>query len=257
MVAYRLLIILLSGCPLHTKDLSNSQSGTTLFETSFEQPNSLSSLYLEKANSNSITRSSEQARTGSYSAKFILNKSDPDVAGSKRTEAVLEWVTPPKYERWYGMSIFLPSTYFADHAEEQLFQWHSQGTVDLDGTSTNNSPLAMYTKNGRWEFGMKYGGTIDLGAYAKSTWTDWVIHVKFSYQADGLLEIWKNGKLVVQKTGRNNYREPKGHFFKIGVYKYGWAQSYSSATTSRTLFYDDVKIGNENSSYNSVSPRPK
>ena len=234
---------------------TTTTSGSFIFNNPFEATDCFSNMYLEKANTNSITRSSEQKRTGSYSAKFILNKSDADVAGSKRTEAVLEWVTPPKYERWYGMSMFLPSSYITDGAEEQLFQWHSQGTVDLDGVSTNNSPMAMYTKNGRWEFGMKYGGTIDLGVYDKNVWTDWVIHVKFSYESDGLLEIWKNGKLVVQKSGRNNYRELKGHFFKIGVYKYGWAQGYTSTTTSRTLFYDDVKIGNENSSYAAVAPQ--
>jgi hypothetical protein len=226
-----------------------------IFQTSFEEKNSLGNIYLEMAKKSSITRSSEQARTGSYSAKFILNKSDADVAGSKRSEAVLEWVDQPKFERWYGMSIFLPSSYISDPAEEQLFQWHSQGSVDLDGVSTLNSPMAMYTIDGRWEFGMKYGGKLDLGTYYKNVWTDWVIHVKFSHESDGVLEIWKNGKLVIQKNGRNNYRELKGHFFKIGVYKYGWPQGYRSTTTFRTLYYDDVKIGNENSTFAEVAPR--
>jgi hypothetical protein len=234
---------------------TSTSNNSLIFNNPFEAPDCLSDIYLERATANSLTRSSDQARTGTYSAKFILNKTDAIVGGSKRTEAVLEWVTPPKYERWYGMSMFLPNSYIADPAEEQLFQWHSQASVDLDGVSSLNSPMAMYTRNGRWEFGMKFGGKIDLGAYEKNAWTDWVVHVKWSHESDGLVEIWKNGKLVVQKNGRNNYHDLKGHFFKIGIYKYGWLQGYESNTTSRTIYYDDVKIGNENASYAAVAPQ--
>ncbi|HEY1023907.1 MAG TPA: polysaccharide lyase [Sphingobacteriaceae bacterium] len=225
-----------------------------VFKSSFEESNSLSDLYLEGATSQSITRSKEQARTGSYSARFILNKTDKIVGGSKRSEALLEWVETPRFERWYGMSIFLPASYVPDPAEEQLFQWHAISSVDLDGRSMVNSPMAMYTKYGRWVFSAKFGGDFDLGAYDRNAWTDWVIHVKFSHESDGILEIWKNGKLVVQRFDRTNFRDLKGNFFKIGVYKYAWAEDYQSTTTNRTLYYDNVKIGAENASYSDVAP---
>jgi hypothetical protein len=225
-----------------------------VYHGSFEQINSLTGLYLEKANENSITRSDEVARSGLYSAKFSLNKSDSTVAGGKRAEALLDWVEAPKFERWYGMSVFLPASYTADPAEEQLFQWHAINSVDLDGVSMINSPMAMYTKNGHWQFALKYGGTYDLGPYTTEAWTDWVIHVKFSDESDGLIELWQNSILVVQQRGRNNYRDTRGNFFKIGVYKYAWTQNFNTTTNSRTLYYDDVKIGDERSSYSGVSP---
>ena len=233
-----------------------ASSQNLIFQGTFEEANSLNDLYLEKANENSIIRSFEQVRGGSNAVKFILNKTDADVANSKRSEAVLEVEENPKFERWYGMSIFLPSSYVAEPVEEVLFQWHAINSVDLDSVSMNHAAIAMYTKNGRWELAMKYGGTFDMGVYDTNAWTDWVIHVKFSAGPDGIFEIWKNGTLMLQKNGRNNYNDLKGNFFKIGIYKYGWAQGYPSTATSRTLYYDEIKIGNENSSYAEVAPPP-
>ena len=263
-------IVMASSCKkddspeLSTNQLSQSgetimATGTTstsnlLFQNTFEATDALSTLYLEKANTNSITRSAEQARGGSNSVKFHLNKTDANVSGSKRSEALLEWQESPKFERWIGMSIFLPSSYVTDPAEESVFQWHAINSVDLDGASMNNAAIAMYTKNGRWELGMKYGGSVDLGVYDKNVWTDWVIHVKFSAGSDGVFEIWKNGKLMFERNGRNNYNDLKGNFFKIGIYKYAWPQGYASTTTSRTLYFDEIKIGNEKSSYLEVAP---
>ncbi|HEY1023908.1 MAG TPA: malectin domain-containing carbohydrate-binding protein [Sphingobacteriaceae bacterium] len=238
----------------HQTMATTSAGSSFIFNSSFEGATSVSDEYLEGATANSITRSAEQAKTGSYSAKFVLNKTDAIVGGSKRSEMLLDWVEQPKFERWYGMSIFVPSSYVNDPAEEQLFQWHAMGTKDLDGVSMVNSPMAMYTKNGRWEFFMKYGGTFDLGPYEKGKWTDWVVHVKFSHESDGIFELWKDGKLVVKTTGRNNYRDLKGNYFKIGVYKYAWTDGYASTTTTRTLYYDDVKIGDGTSSYADVAP---
>ena len=154
------------------------------------------------------------------------------------------------------MSIFLPSSYVAEPVEEVVFQWHAINLVDLDSVSMNNAAIAMFTKNGNWELGMKYGGSVDLGFYDKDVWTDWVIHVKFSAESDGVFEIWKNGKLMLRRNGRNNYNDLKGNIFKIGIYKYGWAQGYPSTTTFRTLYYDEIKIGNENASYAEVTYTP-
>src|SRR6185503_2811351 len=32
--------------------------------------------------------------------------------------------------------------------------------------------------------------------YQRGQWTDWVVHYKASYKRDGLIEVWKDGKLV-------------------------------------------------------------
>jgi hypothetical protein len=212
---------------------------------------------VEAANENSITRSTEQAKKGSYSAKFNLNKTDSYVSGSLRAE-LTDWngrMTDPKSERWYGISMFLPTSYIADACEEIVFQWHGVNSIDLDGKSMNNPPIAMLTRNGIWEL-MIMGTKINLGSYTTNAWTDWVLHIKFSPDgSNGIVEVWKNGKLVLTRTGKNTHNDSVGNYFKMGIYKYGWKDGYPTNTTSRTAYYDEVRTGNANSSYAEVAPR--
>lgn len=240
-------------------------SGSLLVETNFETSDFLSAWdWTELPNSGLIKQSTEQVRSGKYSAKFELSKSDPDIGGSKRLELARSPYSTPGGEHWYGMSINLPTSYIADPNEEVLFQLHA--TAD-DGEGHTSPPVALQTKDGRWRMQILWDSRaintsqnwsnvkiIDLGAYEKGAWTDWVFHIKSSYQTDGLIEIWKNGKLVATYNGPNNYNDKVGNFLKMGIYKWGWKEGIYSTTTKRTLYFDEIRIGNQNSSYEDVAP---
>jgi len=52
----------------------------------------------------------------------------------------------------------------------------------------------LKTENGRWKFKINHQkspttksikSTVDLGPYKRGKWTDWVMHVKWSYKSDG------------------------------------------------------------------------
>lgn len=240
---------------------TTTTGGTTLFESTFETATDLSKWYLESPTPSSITRVTSPAKYGSYAAKVVLNKTDPDIWDSKRAEMTYnaEKYGPAKSERWYGMSLFLPTSFIADPCEEILFQWRGVSKVSLDGYSMSNPPLSMLTRNGRWLLNIKHTDkftTIDLGPYVTNEWTDWVMHINWSYESDGLLQIWKNGSLVLDRKGPNTFKDKVGNYFKMGIYKYGWKEGYTSNTTQRTVYYDEVKVGNETSSYSHVAPRP-
>lgn len=229
------------------RTMATSTSSNLLLQTTFESSDALSSLYMEKANSNSITRSTSPVRSGSYSGKFVINKSDGLVAGSTRAEITPLSPEKSNAERWYGLSVYLPTSHITDPCEESLFQLHGGATV----------PLAMITGNGRWTLVLKNKTGItraDLGAYEKGAWTDWVVHVKYSSQSDGLLEVWKNGSLVFRRNNAPNTHDGTLPFFKFGVYKWGWRQGEQSTTQQRIVYYDNVKVGNANSSYAEVAP---
>ena len=49
-------------------------------------------------------------RAGGHSVRFQLDKTDPDVQNSKRAELVEGTVEPATAERWYGFSIYLPTS---------------------------------------------------------------------------------------------------------------------------------------------------
>lgn len=206
-----------------------------------------------------ITKTNNFARSGNYSMRVELKKTDQDAAGSKRSEARRASNDEPTLqERWYGMSFYLPTDYVADPMAELLTQWQS-----LKGVSP---PLAIWTQNGKWyvvrhilcssSSGVCQQTPVSLGEYQKEKWTDFVVHVKWSIKSDGLIEIWKDGVKVYTYSGINSYQDrTTGNYMKTGIYKWGWKSNPSgSNTTKRVICVDDVRIGNQYSTFRDVSP---
>lgn len=173
-------------------------------------------------------------------------------------------------EYWYGFSIMLPEDYVADNVWEIVAQWH--GVPDFDiGEKYRNPIMALFTTGGKWswvsrwdakrntfEGGVRrYGGTreYDLGPYQRGVWTDWVVHVKWSWRSDGLLEVWKDGRKVISQSGPNAFNDEHGPFFKMGLYK-GWKdpRKRSDAVTRRVLYHDEFRMGGADATYKDVAP---
>ena len=98
----------------------------------------------------------------------------------------------------------------------------------------------------------------ELGAYETGKWVDWVFHMKWSYESDGVLEVWKDGELVVTKQGPNCYNDKLGPYFKMGLYK-GWQNWQESdwrhdVVDERMLFHDELRIAHGENGYDLVSP---
>ena len=91
-----------------------------------------------------------------------------------------------------------------------------------------------------------------IGRMRKGTWDDWVVHAKWSYRADGLLEIWRNGTKVASIAGPNAYNTKQAGFFKLGLYKWSWK---NTSIGSRVAGYDAVKIAGKGGSYSMVARR--
>jgi Polysaccharide lyase len=132
-----------------------------------------------------------------------------------------------------------------------------------------------------WKY--ESGQTVDLGPIDPDLdkWTDWVVRIRWNFwkvgtsnnfanwQAGvydnvagspncGLIQVWKNGKLVFEKNpvqiGANDNGSP---FFSAGLYK-GWreqAQRDSDAdVTDRLMYFDEFRYGNGNAVYSDVAP---
>lgn len=230
-----------------------------LFNFTTEASNSLTSLSytsftaygsLQRFGTYSISRVNTSARTGSYSTRYELRKTDGLIGYGKRSEALRYSRSEPvaKVERWYAASYYLPSDYVTDAAPEIVTQWH---------TNVGSPPLALWTQNGQWRitrFGNKQ--TI-LGSYTKNQWTDFVFHVKWSMGSDGLVEAWKDGVKVLTFNGPTLLAGTTyGAYMRTGLYKWPWnpTSSIVSSTTKRVLFVDDVRIGNQYAKYYDVAP---
>ncbi len=201
--------------------------------------------------SSSVTRSNTVARSGGYSIKYVLNKSDGMVASGKRAET---YRNPrgeaAKVERWYGVSVFLPGDFAYDASPEIVTQWHNL-------LSYGGPDLAVWTASGTWRV-VKVGNiSYNVGSYERNKWTDFVFHVKWSSGTDGLLEVWKNGVKIISKTGQTMAAGlTYAPFFRTGLYKWHWntGSKAVSSTTRRTIYIDEVREGNEYATYADVKP---
>jgi len=228
---------------------STNEASTTLtpcYNTSFTQWASIQ----RYDRTYSVTRVNSLARFGSYSLRFELRKTDGDIGWSKRAEACRYTKSEPaqKCERWYAASTYLPSDYTTDPSPELVTQWH---------TDAGSPPLALWTHNGQWRITIFGKYQTKLGNYEKNKWVDWVYHVKWSAGADGLIEIWKDNKLVFTKVGANIYSNSiGGAYMRVGIYKWPWksGSNPASTTTKRVMYIDEVRIGGENATYYDVAP---
>ena len=213
-------------------------------------------------------------RGGSKAARYELRYADPkhDSARSERIykgNSRIGKVGGP--DEWYGFSIYLPPDYEIDDDPhrwkglgkgEIVAQWHS--TPD-PGEISPSPPLALYTDLGKWKFTSVHSSNPILTSnngtwvflweapYQRGVWTDWVVHVKWSYQSNGFLEIWQNGKKVVDYKGPNSYNDKGNNYFQWGIYKAHWNKG-PSHVTRRIIYNDELRIGDSTSSYNEVAP---
>jgi len=261
-----LIVGLILSAPIALLSTSSlTQAASSLFEETFE--NGIErEWYKELCCHKSAVTVDSPVRAGERAVKITLNKRDPIVEGSKRSELVLRPV-PANSERWYAFSMFLPESYKSDPSAEIVVQWHDQPDLS-SGDIWKTPPLYLTTNNGdlllrrRWDSRRIVKNNtpqgkeaINLGPYPKGVWTDFVFHVKWSYKSDGLLEVWKNGKLVVKKTGPNTYNDAVGPYFKMGIYKFDWKYNpRKSNTTQRVIYFDRVRVGGAGSSYAQVAP---
>jgi hypothetical protein len=218
--------------------------------TSFSNYSLTNWAFQQKCCTNSIQRSTAFKRSGSYSNRIELKKTDADVFGSKRAETGRYTKSEPvaKVERWYAASYFLPATdYVYDAAAESPTQWHT--------SSTQYPPLAVWTQRGQWRLVQFGSQTTILSNYETNKWTDFVFHVKWSSGSDGLIEVWKNGVKILTKYGKNiDGSVTTGAYMRTGLYKWPWKGGNTSTTTKRVIYIDDVRIGNAAATYNDVVP---
>ncbi len=239
-----------------------------LLESTFEDAAGLNQWKKEVCRPDVITLSTSVRRNGKSSARFHFRKEDAVKYNYVRAELLQD--CEPENERWYGFSLYFPSSYAADPMPESIVRCN--GWPDFErGETWRAAPISIEIQNDRFNLYVVYSSAPvntdktatwippqDLGAVEKGKWIDWVFHVKFSYQSDGILEIWKNKQRVFSRYGPNSFNDVKYPYFKIGIAKWAWADPKSadaSTVKERTLFLDEVRMGGKYSSVEQVSPR--
>ncbi|EOR94094.1 hypothetical protein ADIARSV_2707 [Arcticibacter svalbardensis MN12-7] len=261
---YFLCLLLTFIAPALSKTEEPYKRSHLLFDCEFEELNCLSMWNnQEKGFSYSILKSDSIAKTGKFSVRMELNKTFSTQTNIINAELTLKPESQAKYERWYGLSVFFSKHYVPDNQGESILQWVGYPDFDL-GETYRGATIYCQSKNGRlylivqWakdSVNIKPDGIkeIDLGPYIINSWNDLVFHIKSTWEEDGLIEVWRNKVLVAKYKGPNCSNDKKGSYLKLGLWKTSWTPSI---TSKRTIFYDDIRIGDEQASYSDVAPQP-
>jgi hypothetical protein len=207
---------------------------------------------------------------GKKAARFFV----PRGANSFRAEVSLPHEAGFQ-ERWYGERIYVPEDWVPDPARavDIVMQWHA-----ISGTGTATFPnLEISVGHTSWHIRQSFGNaktkpertrlTLDEPV-SRGAWVAWVIHARWSAGDDGLVQIWRDGKLVLDRKGPNAYGDidvAYTPYLKTGIYRPEWHidsearrtafERETPAATSKTILITDVKIGDARATYESVAPR--
>lgn len=198
--------------------------------------------------------------SGNKAARFELRDDDPGTNNGKRSEILFPGPdNKGNLERWYAFAVYFPKDEFnsTDSSDEVISQWHQGGKA--------TPSLCIRTKNNRLRLRLNpraHGKkVIEMGAIEKNVWQYYVIHVIHSAGSDGLVEIWRNGASLVNYKGANMYDLNSGNFhvpnWKLGIYKSAWNGSLISKARKKVLYFDDIKVGNEQATYADMKTAPE
>ena len=207
--------------------------------------------------------------TGCKAVRFAV----PRAPNSFRSEISLPH-EPGFHERWYGERILVPNEWVFDpaRAADIVMQWHA---IPGNGKPTNPN-LEISVLNTNWHIRQTFGDPPDNkkgwqanvdGPVRPGEWVSWVIHAKWSPRDDGLIQIWKDGQLVVERHGMNVYSTigvDYTPYLKTGIYRPEWHldkagkreafENASPAVTNKVIYVTDVKIGDARARYEAVAP---
>ncbi|QIP14685.1 hypothetical protein G8759_19750 [Spirosoma aureum] len=167
-------------------------------------------------------------------------------------------------ERWYGYSSYMPSASMAkDDQTVIVSQWHG---VPDPGFEDSVPPLCIELNSDRlklWYCASNVAITkalqnstsnkrLDLGAAIYDRWVDYVVHVKWDPTGKtGLLEIWQDGKRIVNEQGISiGYPQQRKPYWKCGLYCWMAKATYEE----KSIYYDEVRIGGPSANYDAVKP---
>lgn len=209
-------------------------------------------------------------RAGDHAVQFSLDYAQPWILPA--TELRVNAPATVNHFRlgqtyWYGFSIYVPDDTHNDKSEI-VNQFHGIPDTGLGESWGRNPPFFLALNGDRWQVMIRADAapvTVkgdydvsrawDLGPWQAGQWTDWVYQIKWSPYADGFTRIWQNGKLVLDYHGPNTFNDQQGPFWKIGIYEWAWKWG-PTAVTSRTLYYDEIRIGDAHAGYDAVAPGP-
>lgn len=201
-------------------------------------------------------------RAGRYAARALVNQGEKDVGGPKyRAEATSNGAggANQERERWFGFSTYLPNDWrVIDRGNDVLFQVHEQPDACENWRSP---PLSLRVVEDRMEWQVIWDArrctertptetVIADRPIVLGRWVDWVVHVRWSYRRDGLVQVWQDGEQIADYGGPNAYNDGQPMFLKIGVYRSGGP--WPAGLRRRVVYFDEFRMAGAGGAYSDV-----
>jgi hypothetical protein len=160
------------------------------------------------------------AREGSHAARFEVRDGDiPSFGGGERSEATAPDVVDiaPGDERWYQFSLKFDEGYTCEAAPAWVIvsQWHAGSGSPPMALMVDARCRLVLTNN------VTRSGHKVIGDIADGQWVDYVVHAVHSTSAaDGWVEVYRDGELVVPQHARASMADSSS-YFKQGIYRGG------------------------------------
>jgi len=197
-------------------------------------------------------------RAGRYAVRIEWNRDQPLVNNGLRSEITHEGTGSVHHDpdRWFAFSQFFPQEWESDPLSMDIVtQWHQSPDREL-GEAWRVPPLALGVLGDRFQLeaswdareltpasGPQGRAVLGLGPIVRGRWIDWVVHVRWSYDRDGLIEVWRDGVQMTRRQGPVGYNDRRDTYFKTGIYKWvGGTAAGRSTVTHRVLFVDEVRF---------------
>ena len=205
----------------------------------------------DKAKTCEIKLVDTPVRNGDVAVQFRASKKArcelvPHTVRGRFGKLKRKFIREPFHEdRWYVFSTYLHEPWERHEANEVLAQWHASPDPVIAHEHGRGPPLALRVIGDylRISYGWDKAFRSTEKAIAKYTlwydrleteqWLDWVFHVRWSYENDGFIRIWKNRELIVDYKGPNAYNDLRGVYLKLGIYH---------PRPERIVTFDDVYI---------------
>jgi hypothetical protein len=138
-------------------------------------------------------------------------------------------------EQWWAHSILFPDDFvdLPQPAPGAPWNWGSVFNFhdDSGGPTKGPAQLLFYPTGLLYQI---YGGDpanpvlreYAVGSITRNVWYDFVVHVRWSWDADGFYEVWLNGRRLFQDTGPNLYWG-QGVYLKLANYHTPFGQATS------------------------------
>ena len=186
---------------------------------------------------------------GLRSARFEIRIDQPLVSDGIRSEITIVKGADGEIgkETWYSFAVYFPTIgYEYDDTREIINQWYQDGSP-ATSIRTQRDHIILESGNSRTTR-RQYA----IAPIEKDKWHTVVLHFIHSYDSDGLIELWYDGEKNLTIHGGNMYDSvlPK---WKIGLYKSSFKDG-SSDVTSRIIYFDNVRVGNQRSTYDLMAP---